>query len=53
LIILKEKGFKDIEVVVVVVSRLKKSDNTMMFGKNAICIIDLLDSLSFLFSQGV
>ena len=25
----------------------------MMFGKNAVCIIDLLDSLSFLFSQGV
>ena len=33
LIILKEKGFKDIEVVTVVVSRLKKSDCTMMFGK--------------------
>ncbi|WP_026747485.1 hypothetical protein [Leptotrichia trevisanii] len=53
MIILKEKGFKDIEVVTVVVSRLKKSDNTMMFGKNTICIVDLLDSLSFLFSQGV
>ena len=53
LIILKEKGFKDIEVVTVVVSRLKKSDYTMMFGKNTICIVDLLDSLSFLFSQGI
>lgn len=38
--ILKEKGFKDIEVITVTVGRAKRvGPYTMMFGENPICII--------------
>ena len=41
--ILKEKGFKDIEVITVTVGRAKRvGPYTMMFGENPICIIKVV-----------
>jgi len=41
--ILKEKGFKDIEIVTVTVGRAKRvGPYTMMFGENPICIIKVI-----------
>jgi len=41
--ILKEKGFKDIEIVTVTVGRAKRvGPYTMMFGENPICIIKVV-----------
>lgn len=41
--ILKEKGFKDIEIITVTVGRAKKvGPYTMMFGENPICIIKVI-----------
>jgi len=41
--ILKEKGFKDIEVITVTVGRAKRvGPYTMMFGENPICIIKVI-----------
>jgi len=41
--ILKEKGFKDIEIVTVTVGRAKRVGSyTMMFGENPICIIKVV-----------
>lgn len=41
--VLKEKGFKDIEVITVTVGRAKKvGPYTMMFGENPICIIKVI-----------
>ena len=41
--ILKEKGFKDIEVITVTVGRAKRvGPYTMMFGANPICIIKVI-----------
>ena len=41
--ILKEKGFKDIEIITVTVGRAKRvGPYTMMFGENPICIIKVV-----------
>ena len=41
--ILKEKGFKDIEIITVTVGRAKRvGPYTMMFGENPICIIKVI-----------
>lgn len=41
--ILKEKGFKDIEIITVTVGRAKKvGPYTMMYGENPICIIKVI-----------
>ena len=41
--VLKEKGFKDIEIVTVTVGRAKRvGPYTMMFGENPICIIKVV-----------
>ena len=45
--ILKEKGFKDIEIVTVTVGRAKRvGPYTMMFGENPICIIKVIKKIS-------
>ena len=41
--ILKEKGFKDIEIITVTIGRAKRvGPYTMMFGENPICIIKVV-----------
>ena len=48
--ILKEKGFKDIEIVTVTVGRAKRvGPYTMMFGENPICIIKVVKRNKYLF----
>mgnify|MGYP002754306943 FL=1 len=50
--ILKEKGFKDIEIVTVTVGRAKRvGPYTMMFGENPICIIKVVKRNKYLFSN--